>query len=114
MSLLILAVIHSFVIQFVYSQSCTAKAGAKLKLYGYPNRKSAATAFGYGGSSLTGQWYNGGTAGGRGTYADPETFATALTNTMFTNAKWSTSLSFRNISDTMTSASNAPPTLLLD
>ncbi|KAL2056551.1 hypothetical protein ABVK25_002945 [Lepraria finkii] len=83
MSLFLIAVIYSLLFQFVYSQSCTAETGVKFTFYGYPDGNSDTTSFGCSGTSPTGQGNNGGTAGGSGTYEDPETFATALTNTHF-------------------------------
>ncbi|KAL2045940.1 hypothetical protein ABVK25_011917 [Lepraria finkii] len=83
MSLFLLAVIYSLLFQFVYSQGCTAETGVKFTFYGYPDGNSDTTSFGCSGTSPTGQGNNGGTAGGSGTYEDPETFATALTNTNF-------------------------------
>ena len=64
MSLFLLAVIHSLLFQFVYSQSCTAETGVKFTFYGYPDGNSDTTSFGCSGTSPTGQGNNGGTAGG--------------------------------------------------
>ena len=100
MSLFLIAIVHSLLFQFAYSQSCAPETGVKLTFYGYPDGNSDTTSFGCSGTSPTGQGNNGGTAGGRisryslgvrytdkqsgsGTYSDPETFATAMDNTNF-------------------------------
>ena len=103
MSLFLIAIVHSLLFQFAYSQTCAPETGVKLTFYGYPDGNSDTTSFGCSGTSPTGQGNNGGTAGGifsrsslvlrsvrytkkrpgSGTYSDPETFATAMDNTNF-------------------------------
>ena len=103
MSLFLIAIVHSLLFQFAYSQSCAPENNVKLTFYGYPDGQSDTTSFGCSGTSPTGQGNNGGTAGGTlspsslvpqsrrhtdewpgsGTYSDPETFATAMDNTDF-------------------------------
>ena len=64
MSLFLIAVVHSLLFQFAYSQSCAPETGVKLTFYGYPDGNSDTTSFGCSGTSPTGQGNNGGTAGG--------------------------------------------------
>ncbi len=64
MSLFLIAIVHSLLFQFAYSQSCAPETGVKLTFYGYPDGQSDTTSFGCSGTSPTGQGNNGGTAGG--------------------------------------------------
>ena len=82
MSFFYLAIFQSLLFSLVSSQSCSSQTGVKLTFYGFPDGMSDTTSFGCDGTTPL-PTSESGTAGGDGSYSNPETFATAMTNTNF-------------------------------
>lgn len=82
MSFFYLAIVQSLLYSLVHSQSCSSETGVKLTFYGFPDGMSDVTSFGCSGTTPLATSMSG-TAGGDGSFANPETFATAMTNTNF-------------------------------
>jgi len=82
MSFILLAILQSFLFSLVHSQSCSTQTAVKFTFYGFPDGMSSTTAFGCQGTTPL-ETSQSGAAGGDGSYAHPETFATAMTNTNF-------------------------------
>ncbi|KAM0802891.1 hypothetical protein BDR22DRAFT_819550 [Usnea florida] len=80
MSLLVIAVLQISLLFRNVISTCSTTSDVEFTFYGFPDGPSDTTSFGCSGTTQVAD----GTAGGDGTYANPETFATALNNPSFT------------------------------
>ncbi|CAD6594393.1 MAG: hypothetical protein ASARMPRED_009331 [Alectoria sarmentosa] len=79
MSLILIALLQlSLLFRHVIS-TCSTTSDVEFTFYGFPDGNSDTTSFGCAGTTQVAD----GTAGGSGSYANPETFATALNNPTF-------------------------------
>lgn len=79
MSLIIIALLQLSLLFPNVISTCSTTSNVQFTFYGYPDGPSDTTSFGCSGSTQVAD----GTAGGDGSYAHPETFATALDNPNF-------------------------------
>lgn len=77
-----LAIYQSLLFSVVYSQSCSTQSGVEFTFYGFPDGMADTTSFGCQGTTPL-PVDQSGIAGGDGTFANPETFATAMTTASF-------------------------------
>ncbi|CAF9937772.1 hypothetical protein IMSHALPRED_000540 [Imshaugia aleurites] len=79
MSLILIALLQLFLLFRNVISTCSTTSDVEFTFYGYPDGPSDTTSFGCSGTTQV----TDGTAGGDGSYANPETFATALDNPNF-------------------------------
>ncbi|CAF9914649.1 MAG: hypothetical protein ALECFALPRED_009661 [Alectoria fallacina] len=79
MSLILIALLQLSLLFRNVISTCSTTSDVEFTFYGFPDGNSDTTSFGCSGSTKV----TDGTAGGSGSYANPETFATALNNPTF-------------------------------